>query len=111
MLTVVLAPAVGWLFSTFERVGHWRPLQQVCFGRLKSFLAPLVRSSASSFALTNGRSKRILADALQTAFDSASRRRGLLHHDFLPEGSGLIIAPRQRDPHVLHAISDRRGVR
>jgi hypothetical protein len=30
---------------------------------------------------------------LLRAFDSASRRRGLLKRDFLPEGSALVIAP------------------
>lgn len=60
---------------------------------MKSFLAPLVRSSESSFVLTNTRNNHIVAYTLLTAFDSASRRRGLLKHDSLEEGSALIIAP------------------
>ena len=60
---------------------------------MKSFLDPVLRSDASSFTLTNNRNDRVLATTLLTAFDSASRRRGLLKHDFLPEGSALIIAP------------------
>ena len=60
---------------------------------MKSFLAPLVRSSESSFVLTNTRNNHIVAHTLLTAFDSASRRRGLLKHDSLEEGSALIIAP------------------
>ena len=43
--------------------------------------------------LTNTRNDRIVADTLLRAFDSASRRRGLLKRDFLPEGSALVIAP------------------
>lgn len=57
-----------------------------------SFLDPIRRSPAS-FTLTNDRSHRVLATTLLTAFDSASRRKGLLKQDFLPEGSALIIAP------------------
>jgi uncharacterized membrane protein (UPF0127 family) len=58
-----------------------------------SFLDPILRSRTSSFALTNDRNSRVVARTLLTAFDSASRRRGLLKHDSLPEGSALIIAP------------------
>ena len=43
--------------------------------------------------LTNTRNNHIVARTLLTAFDSASRRRGLLKHDSLEEGSALIIAP------------------
>jgi uncharacterized protein len=60
---------------------------------MKSFLNPLLQSSAESFALTNTRNGDIVADTLLTAFDSDSRRRGLLKHDSLPEGHALIIAP------------------
>jgi uncharacterized protein len=60
---------------------------------MKSFLDPVLRSAASPFTLSNHRNDRVLATMLLTAFDSASRRRGLLKHDFLPEDSALIIAP------------------
>ena len=60
---------------------------------MKSFLDALVRSGPASLALTNSRNDRIVARALMPAFDSASRRKGLLQRDFLPEGSALIIAP------------------
>ena len=36
-----------------------------------------------------------LVDVLETAFDSASRRRGLLGRDGLPVDRGLVIAPCQ----------------
>jgi uncharacterized membrane protein (UPF0127 family) len=60
---------------------------------MASFLDPLLRSGGSSLALTNTRHNRIVARTLLTAFDSKSRRQGLLRHDFLPEDSALIIAP------------------
>ena len=60
---------------------------------MKSFLNPLVQSSAAGFVLTNSRNNRVVANTLLTAFDSATRRTGLLKHEFLPEGQALIIAP------------------
>ena len=60
---------------------------------MKSFLDPLRRSGAASLVLTNTRNDRIVANTLLRAFDSESRRRGLLKRDFLPEGSALVIAP------------------
>jgi uncharacterized protein len=60
---------------------------------MKSFLNPLVASSAAGFVLTNTRNKRIVAHTLVAAFDSESRRRGLLKHDSLEEGHAMIIAP------------------
>ena len=69
----------------------------------KSFLAPLLRSGGSSLALTNARHQRIVARTLLTAFDSKSRRTGLLGRDSLPEGSALIIAPCQ----AIHTFSMR----
>jgi uncharacterized membrane protein (UPF0127 family) len=35
----------------------------------------------------------VLADRILTAFDSHSRRTGLLKHDTLPAGDALVIAP------------------
>jgi len=70
---------------------------------LTSFLSPLLRPGASSLALTNTRHHRIVARTLLTAFDSSSRRKGLLGRDSLPEGSALIIAPSQ----AIHTFSMR----
>jgi len=70
---------------------------------MKSFLSPLLRPGASSLALTNTRHHRIVAHTLLTAFDSSSRRKGLLGRDSLPEGSALIIAPSQ----AIHTFSMR----
>jgi len=70
---------------------------------LKSFLGPLVETHGSSFVLTNTRTNRIVARTLLTAFDSASRRRGLLKHDSLADGTALIIAP----SNAIHTFSMR----
>jgi uncharacterized protein len=70
---------------------------------MKSFLSVLLQRPASSLALTNTRHQRIVARTLLTAFDSKSRRTGLLNHDTLPEGSALIIAPSQ----AIHTFSMR----
>jgi uncharacterized membrane protein (UPF0127 family) len=60
---------------------------------MKSFLDPLRRRGAPALALKNTRTDRIVARTLLRAFDSASRRRGLLQHDGLQQGSALVIAP------------------
>jgi uncharacterized membrane protein (UPF0127 family) len=60
---------------------------------MTSFLDPLRRSGGVALSLVNDRNNQVVARTVLTAFDSASRRRGLLHHDSLPDGSGLIIAP------------------
>ena len=70
---------------------------------MKSFLSPLLRSASSPHALTNTRHGRIVARTLLTAFDSKSRKKGLLGRDSLPEGTALIIAPCQG----IHTFSMR----
>lgn len=60
---------------------------------MNSFLSPLLRSGATNYVLENVRTRRVVAAQLLTAFDSASRRQGLLGRDALAPGSALIIAP------------------
>jgi uncharacterized membrane protein (UPF0127 family) len=60
---------------------------------MPSFLNPLLEKSDRKQLLTNERTGTIVASDLLTAFDSASRRTGLLGHTTLPEGTALIIAP------------------
>ena len=60
---------------------------------MPSFLDPLLRPDAAPHVLENTRTGGIVADRLLTAFDSESRRRGLLGRDGLPSGTALIIAP------------------
>ena len=45
------------------------------------------------WTLRNVRTQRTLADRLEAAFESASRNKGLLGRDSLPEGQALILAP------------------
>jgi uncharacterized membrane protein (UPF0127 family) len=58
-----------------------------------SFLSQLLRDPHAAYRLINGRNGRIVATDVITAFDSASRRRGLLGTDSLTPGRALIIAP------------------
>jgi uncharacterized membrane protein (UPF0127 family) len=60
---------------------------------MKSFLSPLLRAESIAHVLENARTQRVIADRLLTAFDSRSRRQGLLGRDGLPDGTALIIAP------------------
>jgi uncharacterized membrane protein (UPF0127 family) len=60
---------------------------------MATFLTPLLRKGAGDRELRNERTGAVLAARVLTAFDSASRKTGLLHQDALPEGSGLVIAP------------------
>jgi uncharacterized protein len=60
---------------------------------MKSFLSPLLRAGAPDHVLENVTTKKIVADHLLTAFDSASRRQGLLGRDSLADGTALVIAP------------------
>ena len=58
-----------------------------------SFLRPLLRSSQSAHVIRNSRNGRVLAHDLISAFDSKSRRVGLLRHESFPDGSAMLIAP------------------
>jgi uncharacterized membrane protein (UPF0127 family) len=57
------------------------------------FLQPLLRRSAAPHGLWNTRTGGAVAERLETAFDSASRKKGLLGREGLPPGVGLVIAP------------------
>lgn len=60
---------------------------------MPSFLNDLLRSPSGHFLLINTRTQRVVASTILTAFDSASRRKGLLGRDGLSPGTALIIAP------------------
>lgn len=60
---------------------------------MTSFLDPLLRGNVQNCRLVNARTGRPVADTLLTAFDSRTRRTGLLKHESLPEGTALILAP------------------
>ncbi len=58
-----------------------------------AFVAPLLRRPAAPCTLWNVRNGQSLADHVGCAFDSRSRRIGLLRHDRFESGEALIIAP------------------
>jgi uncharacterized membrane protein (UPF0127 family) len=58
-----------------------------------SFLRPLLQGPSASLVIRNQRNQRELARDLISAFDSNTRRTGLLRHDSFPEGSAMLIAP------------------
>jgi uncharacterized membrane protein (UPF0127 family) len=59
----------------------------------KHFLSPLVSGDAGAWQLVNARTDAVVADALETAFDSLTRRKGLRGRSNLPRGFALILAP------------------
>jgi uncharacterized membrane protein (UPF0127 family) len=61
--------------------------------KMPAFLDPLRARTRPACRLENERSGSVLATDVVPAFDSASRRRGLLKHESMPEGSALVIAP------------------
>ena len=58
-----------------------------------SFLRPLLDDTNTSHASRNARNGHVLARLVIQAFDSKSRRTGLLRHTSLPPGSAMLIAP------------------
>jgi uncharacterized protein len=58
-----------------------------------SFVRPLLRGRGSTHTLRNTRNGRDLAHDLIAAFDSKTRRTGLLQHATFPDGSAMLIAP------------------
>ena len=58
-----------------------------------AFLNPLLKSPTLPHTLQNVRSGHVLAHRLLPAFDSKSRRGGLLRYESLDEGSAMLIAP------------------
>ena len=58
-----------------------------------SFLRPLLHDTQANLVIRNSRNQRRLAHDLIAAFDSKTRRTGLLRRDTFPEGSAMLIAP------------------
>jgi uncharacterized protein len=56
-------------------------------------LAPLVREPQGRYGLWNLRTGQPVADDVVAAFDSRTRRQGLLGRGGLPPGHALILAP------------------
>jgi uncharacterized membrane protein (UPF0127 family) len=57
-----------------------------------SFLDPLLRTTTCAWTVVNQRGET-LATTVECAFDSASRRTGLLGRDRLGDGHAVILAP------------------
>lgn len=57
------------------------------------FLQPLLRRDAAPQGLWNTRTGQPVATRLEGAFDSATRRKGLLGRQGLETGAALVIAP------------------
>ena len=57
------------------------------------FLAPLIGKGPGRYALVSAARGSVFATHLEAAFDSKTRRRGLLGRDSVPEDYALIIAP------------------
>jgi uncharacterized protein len=57
-----------------------------------AFLAPLLHGDVASCVLVDQRG-RTIASRVRAAFDSASRRKGLLGRERLDEGEAIVIAP------------------
>lgn len=57
------------------------------------FFKPLLDDAAARHRLLRVRQHHVIADELLSAFDSASRKTGLLKHESMPENSAMIIAP------------------
>jgi uncharacterized membrane protein (UPF0127 family) len=60
---------------------------------MPSFLTPLVGAEQGRYQLRNRRSGAVVASRILPAFDSASRRTGLLKHTGLPADTAMVIAP------------------
>jgi uncharacterized protein len=58
-----------------------------------NFLTPLLQAGSPRFVLRNERTGEIVATHLETAFDSATRRKGLLGRTGLATDAAIIIAP------------------
>jgi hypothetical protein len=58
-----------------------------------SFLDSIVRTPAPRCELRNTRTDHALATRVEPAFDSASRRKGLLGRDGLQDDCAIILAP------------------
>ena len=60
---------------------------------MTSFLAPLLKAGAGRQHIINARNGNVVAEQLRTAFDSESRRKGLLADVSLPASPAMVSAP------------------
>lgn len=60
---------------------------------MKSFLRALAARDGGARAIVNTRAGHVVADVVETAFDSTTRRKGLLGRDGLADRHALVLAP------------------
>ena len=60
---------------------------------MASFLTPLIHTPEHRFILHDVDAQTVLATRIEAAFNSETRRRGLLGRSDFVEGSALVIAP------------------
>jgi uncharacterized membrane protein (UPF0127 family) len=60
---------------------------------MSHFLRPLLEPGQPNPMLVNARSGSVLAEKVETAFDSRTRRQGLLGRSELRPGTALVLAP------------------
>lgn len=59
----------------------------------EGFLSPLAEDARTPHVLRNLRHGRVVASRVETAFDSAGRKKGLLGRSSMDSGTALILAP------------------
>ena len=60
---------------------------------MANFLLPMIERAEGAYELRNVRTGRLVAHTIIPAFESATRRKGLLGRDSLEDGVAMIIAP------------------
>lgn len=59
----------------------------------KGFVGPLLKKNQAELCIRNERNGQVVAAKILPAFDSKTRRTGLLKHASLPDGHAIVIAP------------------
>ena len=57
------------------------------------FLSPMLRDPDAAWTLRVRARDQVIATRVEAAFDSTTRKRGLLGRDGLPRGTALVLAP------------------
>jgi len=60
---------------------------------MSQFLQPLISRRGGPHVLVNARAGLVVADVVEAAFESKTRRKGLLGRDSLPERHAIVLAP------------------
>ncbi len=60
---------------------------------MSSFLRPLRKAAGDTCSLVNVRTGSVIAEVVESALDSKSRRKGLLGRDSLADSHALVLAP------------------